>query len=128
MNNGDTIGSATPNAKWLAATEEFIAICEAKGITPILATIPSTPTVLNVNKNAWVRESGYRYVDFARAVGGESYNASLIGKDYGNGKTNLTGYEWYADMLSTDLVHPALLGAKALYMQFVVDFPEITEK
>lgn len=120
MNNGDTIGSSTVNSAWLEATTEFLAICSELGITPILATIPSTPTVFNENKNAWIKSSGYRYIDFARAVGAR-YDASKIND------TNKTGYYWYDGMLSPDLVHPDTLGAKALYMQFLTDFPEITE-
>ena len=44
----------------------------------------------------------------ARAVGGE---------EIGSG--------WYEGMLHTDNVHPNELGAKALYAQFIADFPEI---
>ena len=135
MNNGDR--GTTVNAAYLAATEEFLAICAEKGITPILSTIPSTPTVLNEPKNAWVRswakETGGRYVDFSRAVSNETYDASLIGKVVGNTSVtsesvNKTGYQWYDKMLYSDVVHPAVLGAKALYMQFLVDFPEIMQE
>jgi lysophospholipase L1-like esterase len=132
MNNGDSGG--TVNSKYLAATEEFLEICAEKGITPILSTIPSTPTVDNSAKNEWVKNwaltTGGRYIDFARAVGGDRYDASLIGKkSYVNAKGvtefNSTGYEWYANMLYADLVHPDELGAKALYMQALADFPEL---
>ncbi len=134
MNNGDSIANQTINEAYLAATEEFLEICEEKGITPILSTIPSTPTVLNEYKNAWVREwartTGGRYIDFSRAVSNETYDASLIGTAVTNTsttseKTNKTGYQWYANMLHGDAVHPGTLGAQALFMQFLADFPEI---
>lgn len=106
MNNGDS--GDTVNVSYLKSVQEFISICEEKGITPILSTVPCTPTVNNYHKNEWVRKSGYRYIDFARAVGGE---------EIGSG--------WYEGMLHTDNVHPNELGAKALYAQFIADFPEI---
>ena len=135
MNNGDS--GTTINAKYLAATEEFLEICEEKGITPILSTIPSTPIVLNEPKNAWVRDwakrTGGRYIDFARAVSDQTYNESLKGKVVANAssasdKTNTTGYQWYDGMLHSDAVHPATTGAYALFMQFLVDFPEIMQE
>ena len=107
MNNGDKDGIL--NEAWLNATEEFLAICKEKGITPILATIPSTPAVNNAQKNEWIRNSGYRYVDFNRAVGAH--------KDVA----------WYPGMLHTDNVHPAIKGAQALYTQILTDFPEIMQ-
>lgn len=124
MNDMDTAGE--PNADWLAATEEFLEMCEANGITPILSTIPSTAEYNeetktwemirdNGPKNEWVRDwaerTGGRYVDFSAAVC----------KDENTG-------EWYNDMLHTDGVHPAKLGAQALYMQAIIDFPELMQK
>lgn len=134
MNNGDSTGTDTINSAYLEATEKFLEICEEKGITPILSTIPSTPTVYNEKKNEWVREwertTGGRYIDFARAVSDQTYDASLIGTAVTNTsttseKTNKTGYQRYDNMLHGDAVHPGILGAQALYMQFLVDFPEI---
>lgn len=108
MNNSDT--ATTINAEWLACVREFIEICEAKGITPILATIPCVTSTSNKNeqKNAWVRNSGYRYVDFAKAVNG------LV-----------DGQGWYEGMLSTDNVHPAEEGSKCLAARVLIDIPEI---
>lgn len=107
MNNGDK--TEEPNPDWLASTEEFLAICKEKKITPILSTIPSTPVVNNDYKNEWVRNSGYRYIDFNRAVGAHVDKA------------------WYPNMLYTDNVHPARAGAEALYSQVIIDFPEIMQ-
>ncbi len=134
MNNGDSNGEI--NASYLAATEEFLALCEERGITPILATIPSTPTVDNTYKNEWVRNKneteGIRFVDFAKAVGGDVKKEENYGKTYvtpkGQTVTNTNGYDWYDGMLYPDLVHPAKLGAEALYMQAIIDFPELMQK
>lgn len=133
MNNGDS-GSGI-NEVWLECTEEFLAICEEKGITPILSTIPNTPTANNSYKNEWVKEwaeeTGGRFVDFAKAVGSDIYDESLIGKTYtkadGTEATNTTGYTWYNGMLHADLIHPDTLGAQALYMQAIIDFPELLQ-
>ena len=108
MNNGDK--TEEPNEAWLESTKEFLEICKEKGITPILSTIPSTPVVNNEPKNKWVRSSGYRYIDFNRAVGAH--------KDVA----------WYPEMLYKDNVHPAKAGAEALYSQVLVDFPEIMKR
>lgn len=109
MNDGDRANGV--NASWKEATEEFIAICDEKGIIPILATIPNTPTVINSFKNEIVRESNCRYIDFASAV-----------------DANEQGSPWTAGMLSSDQVHPLRPGAKALYAQVKKDFPEIMGK
>jgi hypothetical protein len=108
MNNGDKDGKINPD--YLACTEEFLAICKERGIIPILSTIPSTPKVDNTYKNKFVVESGCRYIDFNRAVGAD--------KDI----------NWYPEMLYQDQVHPAKRGAEALYMQVLVDFPEIMHR
>lgn len=103
--------SSAMNTNWKNAVDHLISVCEAKGITPILATIPNTPTRNNTFKNDYVKESGYRYVDFAKAVGGEAANSP-----------------WYSGMLDEDQIHPTASGALALYHQVLVDFPEITLK
>ena len=116
MNNGD---SGSVNSSWLTTTESVIAMCEERGIEVILATIPScgvyendtdpVVTVDNSYKNAWVKASGYRYIDYEKAVV----------KDAATG--------WYEGMLSGDGIHPTSLGAKALASRFITDFPEITQ-
>ena len=111
MGMNDKDGQTEINASYKACVDEFLAICEEKGITPILVTIPQTPTVNNQFKNAFIRSSGYRYADFERVVV----------------KNAETG-EWYEGMLKDDNVHPTSSGARALYMQLLVDFPEIMAK
>lgn len=111
MNNADT--DSAINADWKEKTEKFISICKDKNITPMLATIPCVPTRNNIYKNAYVRQSGYRYIDFASIVG-----------------ANNSGATWHDGMLEalstsvTERVHPTELGAKALYHQFLIDVPE----
>jgi lysophospholipase L1-like esterase len=62
----------------------------------------------NDRKNLYVTNSGHRYIDFAKAVGGES-----------------VGSGWYSGFLSADNVHPTVDGAKALANRLFLDFPEI---
>ena len=106
MNDADT--SNAINSSWQNNVEHFIYVCENNGIIPILATIPNTPVQNNMFKNDYVRSSGYRYVDFAKAVNAESNGAS-----------------WYIGMLYSDNVHPTELGAKALASRVLMDVPEI---
>lgn len=110
MNDGADTDSSTPNATWLAGIQDVITICKQNGIEPVLATIPTVPSILHEAKNDWVRNSGYRYVDFAKAVGADASGV------------------WYADMLSQDNVHPTTLGAKALYHRVLCDLPDVTFK
>lgn len=107
MNDG-TDTNETPNAYWKTYIDELISICNTHNIQLILATIPSVPTINHEGKNKWVRESGYQYVDFAKAVGANSSG------------------EWFTGMLSSDSVHPSVQGALSLYNRVISDFPQIT--
>lgn len=111
--NGAADSGTTPNATWLADTQSFLTLCETYGITPILATIPSVPSLNHAGRIAWVRASNYRYIDFAVAV---EVDENTSWKNWGNDKA----------MLSSDEVHPTAYGAKALYQQVLRDFPELT--
>lgn len=106
MNDGSD-SSTVPSASWVEARDYFLQYCEENKVTPIFGTIPTVPTINHEQKNAWIRASGYRYIDFAKAVGASS-----------NGT-------WFSGMLSQDGVHPTEQGAKALFAQVLVDFPEI---
>lgn len=105
MNDGDS--STAVNSSWNTYFTSVKNICNKYGITLIAATIPTTPTVNNDFKNEIIRNSGYRYIDFAKGV-----NASESG--------------WITGALSTDNVHPTAAGAIILYNRFLNDFPEIT--
>lgn len=106
--NGDADSGETVNSNYMAYMKQFLLLCKQFNVTPILCTIPTVPTLYHEPRNAWIRNSGYRYIDFAKAVGAQA-----------NGT-------WYTGMLSDDGVHPTVLGAKALFMQAVADCPEIT--
>ena len=105
MNNHDS--DTDINTDWKTCVEELIEICKKKNIELILATIPNVPTINNSFKNEYVRNSGYRYIDFATSVGASNDTT------------------WYDDMLSSDGVHPSIQGAIALYGQAVADVPEL---
>jgi hypothetical protein len=107
MNDPDT--STAVNSAWNTAYNSIKEICASNHIELVLATIPCVPERNHTFKNAIVRESGYRYIDFAKAVGAET-----------------SGSAWYSRLLSGDNVHPSSLGAKVLYLQVLSDFPEIT--
>lgn len=105
MNNGD---NGEINVTWLKYTQAFLDMCELFDITPVLATIPCCPLADNQYKNAWVRASGYRYIEFANAV---------------NITENST--TWFDGMLSDDNIHPTAQGAKVLASQIIISVPEI---
>ena len=82
-------------------------ICEKYGIAMIGCTIPTVPSRNKETISALVRNSGLRYIDAYKAVGTD---------DEGN---------WYSGYLSSDEVHPTEMGAKAIAMQWTIDFPEL---
>ena len=102
-NDGDAV-----NEQWADYYEKVKTLCKENNIELILATIPNTPIRNHIYKNEIVRNSGYRYIDFAKAVNAESSGAS-----------------WYDGMLNGDKVHPTELGAKTLYMRALADVPEL---
>lgn len=108
MNDGSDT-DALVSTMWINAVNVFVTACQSRGIIPILATIPTVPNINNEKKNAWVRSSGHRYIDFAKAVG-----------------ANASG-EWYSGMLSNDAVHPTEQGAIALFNRAIADCPELME-
>lgn len=106
MNDG-TDSSNAPSASYASGIAQVEALCAANGIELIYATIPSVPGQSNEYKNAYVRGTGKRYIDFAKAVGATA-----------NGT-------WYAGMLSNDNVHPTEAGSIALYHRAIADCPEM---
>lgn len=111
MNDADS--DTAISATWLQHTEKLLAICVEKGITPIFCTIPNVPNNGNLRnhsfKNAWIKASGYRYIDTEAALGAQADGT------------------WYPGMQSTDQVHPSVLGAQAIATQWLIDFPEVME-
>lgn len=102
------LGMNDPDERWLKCYEELRSICEEKGICLVLATVPTVPKRSKELISKTVRESGLRYIDFAKAVGAQPDGT------------------WYEGCLYTDGVHPTALGARYLAMRFLADFPEIT--
>ncbi len=103
MNDHDT--DSAVNTVWLQTVTEVENICDEKGITLILCTIPDVTNAAynNTYKNQWILESGYRYVDLADVV------------------TGVNGW------LDADGVHPSEIGARLLASKVVADFPEILQ-
>lgn len=95
MNDKDTGGAV--NANWLMYLQRVKDICRLRGVELIMATIPIVPSTDadNTYKNQVVRNSGYKYVDFAAAVM----------KPDGSG--------WYDGMMM-DATHPSKTGARCL--------------
>ena len=58
-------------------------------------------------KNQYIKASGYKYIDLCNAVGADS------------------SVNWYANMLSSDSVHPTKIGRRALALRLIQDMPEI---
>lgn len=94
MNNGDS--SVAVNANWLTAYNSLVEICTNNNINLILCTIPNTPSVNNTYKNSIIRNSGFPYIDLAKAVGSDISTS------------------WYSGLLSTDNVHPSTEGDKMI--------------
>lgn len=105
--NDTSDSESAPASAWVTARDYFLQYCENNGVTPIFGTIPTVPSINHEQKNAWIRSSGYRYIDFAKAVGA---NASGV---------------WFNGMLSSDNVHPTEQGAKTLFARVLLDLPEI---
>lgn len=109
MGMNDKDRTSAPSLAWLTAIEELCEICEENNIELILSIIPNVPSTNtdNTKKNAWVKTSGYRYIDFALAVSASGDST------------------WYDGMLCSDNVHPTEQGGIALYSCAVAEVPEL---
>lgn len=96
------------NASWLKCAQALTDFCKENEITLLFTTIPNTPVRCNIAKNNWITNSRLRYLDFAGAVGADYYPSP-----------------WHEGYLASDNFHPTELGAKALYAQLKLDFPEL---
>lgn len=108
MNDGSDTSSA-PSSNWVSGVNYLLSLCDTYNVIPIFCTIPNVPTINHTKKNEWIKESGYRYIDFAEAVGATAQ-----------------GSGWYTGMLANDGVHPTEKGALALYGKAISNFPEVT--
>lgn len=107
MNDGADTTDSEPNDDWKSNKDIFIALCEENSVEPVFATIPNVPNINHKGKNKWVKESGYRYIDMCHAVGAD------------------VDVNWYGNMLSNDKIHPSENGARALFVQVLLDLPEV---
>jgi hypothetical protein len=120
--NGGTDSDGQVNSTWLSVTQQLIELCESIGCELILATIPSTPSLSHVKLNEWVRNSDYRYIDFAAAVEDGVGTYPNYWRLWGDDTTTPAS----GSLLSSDKVHPTQYGAVELAARVLVDFPEIT--
>ena len=102
------LGMNDSYADWNGVYGTLKELCESKGITLVLQTIPWPEDGNKSDINNAVIASGLRYFDAYSAVSSDA-----------NG-TWYTGY-------CADGVHPTEEGAKALAARFLVDFPEILQ-
>lgn len=109
MNDGSDINETTPSQAWSQTRDKLIELSKEEGFELIFTTIPTVPTINHEAKNTWIRNSGYRYIDMAQALGAD-----------GSG-------QWTEGYLHTDGVHPTATGAQAIYQAVLHDFPEIKE-
>lgn len=103
------LGMNDTDSAFTSTFESVKSICFDKNIELIAATIPTVPTRDKEAITQYVKDSGVRYIDFYAAVGADSD---------GN---------WHNGYLSSDGVHPTAMGAQALAMQVLIDFPEIMQ-
>lgn len=90
--------------EWWYAVKD---ICEMLNVEMIAATVPVVPSYNHNTKNATIRASGLRYIDFDAAV------------------SNGTDATWIPGMLSSDHVHPTVFGAFALAQEAIKTVPEL---
>lgn len=97
MNDNGDSDNQTPSTDWKSVVDKVIEICSKNNVIPVFATIPSVPNKNHEGKNYWIRNSGYKYIDFAKAVSLDATNGT-----------------WFNGMLNEDNIHPTKNGAKAL--------------
>lgn len=115
MNDADTGSLNADYKKYFELVKEK---CNELGVVMISATVPCVKTSAhpeyardNSYKNEYIKTSGMRYIDLAKAVGGDTF----------------TDDAWYDGYLETTSpwIHTTELGAKAQMAQIIRDFPEI---
>ena len=107
MNDADS--ESEVNSNWLSVYNELVEICENNNIELILSTIPNTPTHNHIFKNNIIRNSGYKYVDIAEAVGASEANST-----------------WYDGLLAGDNIHPTHnYGKQVIASKMIASVPEL---
>lgn len=115
MNDADTDSLNANYKKYFELVKEK---CDELGVVMIPATVPCVKTSAhpeyardNSYKNEYIKTSGMRYIDLAKAVGGDTF-------------TDDAWYDGYLETISP-WIHTTELGAKAQMAQIIRDFPEI---
>ena len=93
----------------------IIALCNEMGITLVTYYRPDIPDENYSARRVYLLETGCRYINGEFALHDPN-------KVWSKGVNT-----WYDGFLSSDNKHPTVLGAKALAMQFLRDFPEIMQ-
>ena len=96
MNDGSDTNLNTPSAGWASGRDRLIELSQQYGFEIIFTTIPTVPTINHEAKNKWIRESGYRYIDMAAALGADGTGA------------------WTEGYIRDDNIHPNATGAAAI--------------
>ena len=106
MNDGTDVDNLTPNPAWMTYINNVISLC-GNETELVFCTIPSVPSINNEGKNNWIRTSGYRYIDFAKAV------------------ENGADATWKDGMINASQDHPSPYGARTMADRAVIDLPEL---
>lgn len=101
-------GDYVINSAQKAVIDNVVTLCDNNNIIPVFGTIPTVPERQKTGFCSYIRTLGKRYIDFAEAVGANSSGV------------------WNTGLLSSDNVHPTAAGAKVLFAQVLIDFPEIS--
>lgn len=105
MNDND-IDDSTPNQSWIEHLKYVMNVCKYLGINLILSTIPLVPSRNNKAKNNYICESGYRYIDVNKVVGGD------------------ISENWY-DGFCLDGIHPTELAGYAIAADATIKIPNL---
>lgn len=97
-------GSGNPKSGYYARLK---GLCDLIGVQLVFCTIPTVPDYDHSLKNTYIRSSGVRYIDFDAAV------------------SNGVDATWKEGMLSTDNVHPTVLGALAMAQKAIETIPDL---
>lgn len=107
MNDGDS--DSAINSSWQTCANQLVDLSNKYNFEIVFTTIPCTPIINNSFKNAWIKNSGFRYIDIAAAVGG----------------TNV-GSTWFSGLLSPDNIHPTYnYGEQVIASTIAAGLPEI---
>lgn len=98
------IGSADNNSTYADNAENFIKECDARSVTPVICTIPSTPTVDNTEKNRLLRAMPCRIIDIAAIInGGKDYVTASFDYFTSDGTLTSAGFEAVSRIINSSL-------------------------